>query len=141
LTCALATDGAPPKNGHAGIALYEYGPAAFAGDDPILTTYSDKDTIPTGAAIQLVSGDKVKVVLRNTSNRTFLQSRTYVGRTMVAGLGATPTVGVGDYLEPFGATASDTNGYWKETATTANAWLVVTKVDSTRGEVEARMLF
>lgn len=140
-TVALASGGEPPLSGKHGIAVYEYAPAAFAGDDPLLTTYSDKDTVPAGAAVQVVSGDTVKVVLRNTSDRTFLQSRDYEGRTMLAGFGATPTVAVGDYLEPFGSSADDTNGWWKETATLANAWLIVTSTDSARGEVEARMLF
>lgn len=136
-----ASDGAAPASGAQGIAVYEHGPAAFAGDDPWLTTYSDKDKVPDGASVQVVSGDTVKVVLRNTEDRTFLESRDYEGRTMVAGLGATPTLAVGNYLEPYGSGASDTNGYWKETATRANAWLVITSVDSARGEVEARMLF
>lgn len=141
LLVELAADGAAPVAGINGIAVYEHGPAAFAGDDPILTTYSDKDTVPADAAVQVVSGDTVKVVLRNTADRTFLNTRSYEGRTMVAGLGATPTVAIGDYLEPYGASASDTNGYWKETATASNAWLVVTHVDSARNELEARMLF
>lgn len=140
-TVTLASGGEVPVSGKHGIAVYEYAPAAFAGDDPLLTTYSDKDTIPANAAVQVVSGDTVKVVLRNTEDRTFLQTRDYEGRTMLAGFGATPTVAVGDYLEPYGSSASDTNGYWVETATLANAWFVVTSVDSARGEVEARMLF
>ena len=32
-------------------------------------------------------------------------------------------------------------GYWVETATAANAWLVITAVDASRGEVEAEMTF
>ena len=137
---ANGTQGAVPTPGKDGVLVYEYGPAAFAGDDPYLTTYSDKDTAPNGKAVQVVSGEEVKVVLCNTSTRTFLGARTYTGRTMVAGLGATPTVAVGDLLEPH-SSPSDTNGYWQETATRANAWLVVTAVDTARGEVEARMLF
>ena len=58
---------------------------------------------------------------------------------MVAGLGATPTVVVGDYLRP--GVGDDTSGYWTETATEADGWLVVTSVDATRQEVEARMTF
>lgn len=135
-----ASAATPPVSGVHGIAVYEYAPAAFAGDDPLLTTYSDKDTVPALASVQLVSGDTVKVVLRNTEDRTFLQVREYEGRTMVAGLGATPTLAVGNFLEPH-TSPSDTNGYWQETATKANAWLVITSVDSARGEVEARMMF
>lgn len=135
----LASDEVP-EPGRCGILVYEYGPAGFAGDDPWLTTFSDKDVAPLGKAVQVVSGDTVKVVLRNTSDRQFLNTRDYAGRTMVAGLGATPTVAVGDYLKPH-TTPSDANGYWIETATAAEAWLVVTAVDSARGEVEARFLF
>jgi hypothetical protein len=136
-----AADATPPVPGKDGIAVYEYAPAAYAGDDPLLTTYSDKDTVPDDASVQVVSGDEVKVVLRNTEDRTFLNTRAYTGRTMVAGLGATVTLAVGNYLEPYGTSPTDSTGYWKETATAADAWLVVTKVDSARGEVEARMLF
>ena len=137
-TVAAADDGAPPVPGKNGIVVFEH--INYNGDDPLLTTYSDKGDAPAGKAVQLVSGTDVKVVLRNTEDRTFLTVRDYEGRTMVAGLGATPTVSVGDYLEPH-STPSDSNGYWQETSTLANAWLVVTKVDLSRGEVEARMLF
>jgi hypothetical protein len=58
---------------------------------------------------------------------------------MVAGLGATPTVAVGDYLTP--GTGNGTAGYWAETATEANAWLIVTAVNASTGEVEARVNF
>jgi hypothetical protein len=58
---------------------------------------------------------------------------------MVAGLGATPTVAIGDYLTP--GAGDDVSGYWAETATAANGWLVVTKVDADRGELEARLNF
>lgn len=136
----LATGATPkPAPGMGGIAVYEHAPAAYAGFDPLLTTYSDVDTVPAGKAVQVVSGTTVKVVFRNTEDETFLQTRDYDGRVMVAGLGATPTVAVGDFLTP--GTGDDTSGYWAETGSAANAWLVVTKVDSDRGEVEARFLF
>jgi hypothetical protein len=140
LLVELGAQGVPPHSGYNGIAIFEYAPAAFAGDDPFLTVYADKVDVPDGVGVQMVSGKEVKVVLRNTATRTFLHSRTYTGKTMVAGAGATPTVAVGNYLEPH-SSPSDTNGYWVETATAANAWLLVTKVDTARGEVEARMLF
>lgn len=130
---------ARPHPGLGGIAVYEHAPAAFAGYDPFLTTYSDIDFIPHGKAVQVVSGVDIKVLFRNTTARTFLNTRDYAGRVMVAGLGATLTVAVGDYLTP--GTGNDTDGYWAETATEANAWLVVTKVDNTRGEVEAKFTF
>src|SRR4051812_19935441 len=52
-----------------GIIVYEFGPAAFAGDDAALVTYSDKDLVPLGAAVQLVHSPEVKVVFRNTVDR------------------------------------------------------------------------
>lgn len=137
---SLATGAQAPVAGITGIAVYEYkGMEGWAGDDPYLTTYSDKDTVPANAAVQVVSGDSVKVVLRNTVARTFLNTRSYTGRKMVAGLGATLTLAIGDYLTP--GTGNGTAGYWAETGSATNAWMVITKVDNTRGEVEARLLF
>lgn len=136
----LAAADANVKPGLCGVAVYEYkGQEGWAGDDPYLTTYADKDTVPSGAAFQIVSGHGVKVCLRNTTARTFLNTRDYAGRTMVAGLGATPTLQVGDFLTP--GAGNDSAGYWKETSTDSDKWLVVTKVDNTRGEVEAVFLF
>ena len=135
----LATGAQVPQKGTCGIVVYEHAPAAYAGYDPALTTYSDIDTVPVGKMCQVVSGDRVKVVLRNTEDRTFLQSRDYDGRTMVAGLGATPTLSVGDMLTP--GTGNDSDGYWAETGTAANAWLLVETVDNDRGLVECRVAF
>lgn len=144
LPATLATgDQAVPKIG--GIAIYEHAPTspAFNGTDTALTTASDLDTIPVSgplsAMFQIVRGPHIKVVFRNTEDRTFLNVRSYTGRVMVAGLGATPTLVVGDYLTP--GTGDDDNGYWAETATAANGWLVIEQVDNDRGEVEARMTF
>lgn len=139
LPVALATGAQAPKKGMCGIAVYEHAPAAFAGYDPVLTTHSDLDTAPVGKLLQVVHGDSVKVVFRNTEDHTFLQTRAYAGRTMVAGAGATPTVAVGDFLTP--GTGNDDDGYWAETGSAANAWLVVTNVDVDRGEVEAEFVF
>lgn len=140
LPVTLATgEQARPLPGEGGIAVYEYGPAAFAGEDPFLTLYSDMDVVPVGAAVQVVNGPDVKILLRNTDAETFLNTRAYTGRTMVEGSGATVTVVVGDFLTP--GTGNDTGGYWIETATAANAWLVVTKVDQARNEFEARLAF
>lgn len=136
--CTLATGATVPVSGIHGIAVYEWGPAAFAGNDPFLTTYSDKDFVPLGAAVQLVSGPDVKVVFKNTVANTFLTVRAYTGRVMVAGMGATPTIAVGDFLTP--GTGDDTAGYWAE-GTAANGWLVVVGVDTVRSEVEARFTF
>lgn len=140
LPVVLATGAqAKPVAGQGGVLVYEFGPAAFAGDDASLVLYSDKDQAPAGAAVQVVRGFDVKVVLRNTEDSTFLQTRAYEGKTYVAGLGATPTLEVGDMLTP--GVGDDTSGYWAETATAANAWLVITKVDTARGEVEAKLNF
>lgn len=140
LPVQIATgDQAKPKPGMGGIVLYEHAPAAYAGFDPALTTYSDIDLVPHGKMCQVIEGGEVKVAFRNTEDHVFLQTRNYTGRVMVAGLGATPTVQVGDYLTP--GVGNDDDGYWAETATAANGWLVVTNVDNTRGEVEARLNF
>lgn len=128
---------APPLG--AGLAVYEYAPAAFAGFDPLLTTYSDLGVVPAGRGVQVVHGSHVKVVLYNTVTEVFLGSRTYQGRTMVNGLGATPTVTVGDYLIP--GAGDDTDGYWVSTATAAGAWMVITSIDLVRVALEARLLF
>lgn len=135
----LATGAQAPVGGQMGIAVYEYGPAAFAGEDPMLTTYSDKDLLVPGRAVQVVAGPYVKVVFTNTTSRIFLGTRTYPGRIMVAGMGATPTVTVGAFLSP--GTGTDVAGYWAVSGSAANAWMVVTSVDAVRQEVEARMLF
>jgi hypothetical protein len=124
----------------AGIMVYEYAPAAFAGEDPYLTTYSDLDAAPLGAAVQVIAGDQAtKVILTNTATNLFLGVRSYQGRTMVNGLGATPTVAVGDYLIP--GNGNDTDGYWSTTATEAGAWAVITEIDTARAQVAARLLF
>lgn len=132
---------ATPLNGQGGIIVFEYGPNAFSGDDPSLTTYSDKDTVVADAACQVIHGDDIKVKFTNTSTSVFLNTRTYPARTMVTGLNlATPTIVVGEFLTPED-TPTDSNGYWQEEASAANAWLVVTKVDADRNELEAQMTF
>lgn len=137
----LAHGAQPPKIGLSGIVVYEHAPAAFAGYDPFLTTYSDLGYAPVGKLVQVVSGPDVKVLFHNTTAVTFLNGgQTYAARKMVTGIGiATPTLVVGDLLTP--GTGNDTAGYWDETAVAANAWLVVVAVDNTRAEVEAQFLF
>jgi hypothetical protein len=140
-TVALADTSTPPVPGMHGIAIYEHGDGAtWAGDDPFLTTYSDKSVLPHGKAIQVISNPKIKVVFTNTTASTFLNVRSYAGRVMVPHLGATPSVSTGDYLEPH-SSPSDANGYWQKTSTRANAWLVVSHVDASRDEVEAYFMF
>lgn len=135
----LPAAGAAP-NAMSGVLVYEYGPAAYAGSDPFLTTYSDLDYAPLGAPVQVVSGDlNAKMVLTNVPASTFLSVRSYPGRIMVNGFGATATVAVGDYLVP--GNGNDVDGYWQSQSSATGAWAVITMVDSTRLEVEARMLF
>jgi hypothetical protein len=135
-----AADANKPLPGQGGILVYEHAPSAYAGDDVLLTTYSDKGLAPAGKAVQVVSGTTVKIVLRNTEDSTFLHTRDYDGRAMVlpSDLGLTP-VEVGDKLCP--GAGDDTDGYWKKTSTEADYWLVVTKVDTNRGELEALLNF
>ena len=136
LPATLATGAQPPKRGLSGIGIYEW--LDLDQLDPQYFTYSDRDLIPNGKMFQLISGPGVKVVFRNTADRTFLGTRDYAGRIMVAGMGATPTVGIGDWLTP--GTGDDTSGYWEASAV-ANGWLRVTNVDAQRQEVEAEFIF
>jgi hypothetical protein len=133
LPATLATGAQPFKRGLCGIGVYEH--IDFNGADPSLTLYSDKDLIPLQRLVQLTAGPNTKVVFTNTAARTFMGVRSYAARTMVAGMGATPTVKVGDLLSP--GTGTDAAGYWAVNGTAANAWLVVTNVDTARQMVEA----
>lgn len=139
----LATGATAPVPGKAGICIYEFkGDDGWAGDDPYLATTSDKTTAPAGAAVQVVSGSTVKVAFRNTETANFLGSRSYEGVTVVAGIA---NLEVGDYLVPGAGT--DADGYWAVASPGGGddpadePWMVVTGVDSARGEVEARLLF
>jgi hypothetical protein len=134
------TGAVAPERGKHGIVVVEHTSATgWPGYDQNLTTFSDIDEALPGQQVQVVSGVTVKVVLRNTEDRTFLHSRNYTGRVMVAGLaGATPTVAEGDYLTP--GTGDDDAGYWA-VGTEADGWLYVTSVDNARGELEARLTF
>lgn len=136
LPVGLATGASAPKKGLCGILVWEVDPGSgLGGVDPVTTTYSDFDTVPVGQQVQVVSGTQTKVVLRNTEDRVFLQTTSYAGRLMVPVSGLV----VGDYLTP--GTGNDDAGYWVEDATASNAWLIVTSVDTARGEVEARLAF
>jgi hypothetical protein len=140
-----ATGAQAPLGGLTGVCIYEFkNDEAYAGFDPYLTGFSDLALVPPAQGVQLVSGLNVSVRFRNTSALTFLNTRTYPARTMVAGFGgATNTVFVGSYLTP--GTGTDAAGYWAVTGSVgtpgANAWLVVTAIDLARGEVTARFLF
>lgn len=132
----LATGAQAPKRGMCGIGIYEW--IDLNQLDPEYFSYSDRDLIPSKKEFQLISGPGVKVVFRNTADRKYLGIRNYKGRIMVAGMGATPTVKVGDYLSP--GVGNDASGYWA-TSTSANGWLHVTNVDPKRQEVEAEFIF
>lgn len=135
----LATgEQAPPKPGQGGILVYEH--IQSLGVDPWETTYSDFDTAPAGAAVQVVRGQTVKVAFKNTTATSFYTRTGYpTARTMVDGIGATPDVEVGDYLTP--GVGTDADGYWAKTTDPAEAWLIVTDVNHDTGEVEAQLAF
>ncbi len=137
----LALGAQPPRPALSGIGVYEHAPAWQAGYDPFQTTYSDVDTIPAGKLCQVVSGDHVKVVLTSTVARTFLHTRAYTGRVMVAGLGGSTSgdAEAGSFLTP--GIGNDTDGYWATTSTASEAWLTVTSRNETNLEVEAVMTF
>jgi hypothetical protein len=136
LPATLATGAQPFNHGLCGIGIYEH--IDVHGYDPALYGYSDIDLIPTKRLVQLACGPNTKVVFTNTADHTFMGVRAYKGRIMVAGMGATPTVAVGDFLTP--GTGNDTAGYWAEVGTAANAWLRVTNVDAQRQMVEAEFV-
>lgn len=128
-----------PKSGKGGIVVYEE--VVYAGVDPVLTTYSDMDTVPNGAPVQVVSGGEVKAAYRNTTDGDFLGRTGYpAGRVMVAGASlATPSVVAGDMLTP--GDGNDDDGYWAETSTESEAWLIVLNVDADTDTVECRVNF
>lgn len=129
---------AKPLPGKGGVLVYEH--IQHIGKDPYLSTYSDFDVAPAGQAVQVVNGEYVKLGFKNTTATSFLTRSNYpTARVMVAGLGATSSVAVGEMLTP--GVGNDEDGYWAETATAANAWLVVTAVNASTGEVEARLNF
>lgn len=137
----LATASTGPTGLLCGVLVYQYGPAAYAGFDPVLATYADLGYAPVNAPCILVRGDPAtKVVFRNTIANSFLGLANYPGRVMVNGLsGGSPDITVGDYLTPYDG--DDVDGYWISTATSSQAWMIITHVDTTRLEVEAQMLF
>lgn len=137
---ALATGAQAPVKGRSGILVYEYTAYdGYRGLDPVSTTFSDLSMAPLGEPCQVVHGDAVMVWFKNTAEEEFLHTKTYPGRIMVAGAGATPTLQAGDMLTP--GTGNDTAGYWAETNSAANAWLIVRRVDTTLGLIEAELAF
>ena len=128
-----------PASGQGGILVFEN--INMDGYDPVITTSSDVDTAAVGEAVQVITSAKgLKVALTNTTDTTFLTRTGYpTARIMVAGIGATPTLAVGNYLTPGVGNATD--GYWAETSDLANAWLIVTSVNTSTGVVEAIINF
>jgi hypothetical protein len=127
-----------PAPGTGGVLVYEH--ILHVGVDPYLTTYSDFDTAPAGEAVQVINGTEVKVAYKNTTAETFLTRTGYPSaRVMVAGVSGSTTLAVGDFLTP--GVGNDTDGYWAETGTATEAWLVVTFINNSTGEVEARLNF
>lgn len=138
----LATgEQAKPKPGLGGVMDFEN--IHTLGFDMQITTWSDIDQVVPGDSVQVVQGGNqtVKVAFTNTN----VSGASYYGRLnypksriMVAGLSiATPSVAIGDYLTP--GDGNDSAGYWKETSTAANGWLVVTGINSSLGLVEAEL--
>lgn len=135
---ANASDKLKPAPGTGGILVYEH--IQFRDVDPWTVTYSDFDYAPAGAAVQVVKGPDVKVGLVNTTADTFLTRTGYPApRVMVAGVAATSTVEVGEYLTP--GVGNDDDGYWAVTTDADEAWLVVTQVDGSTGLCEAILNF
>lgn len=137
-TVALAAadaDVATVTGGLGGILVWDEAWTNFHGYDPVLTTASDIDTVPTYTPAQVVHGTEVRVQFRNTADRSFLGLRDYDGRTII---NLTSMV-LGDLLTP--GAGNDTDGYWKRTTTAGDGWLRVTAIDTTNGLVEAQMLF
>ncbi len=137
-----ATGAQAPVPGASGIVVYEFKrPDGFAGFDVELMTYADLALIPFGAAVMVIAGPPITVGFRNVVDTgPFLNTRDYPTRIMVAGVSiATPTVAKGSYLTP--GVGTDAAGYWQVTSDVTKAWLLVTDIDTSRGEVEARCLF
>lgn len=126
----------------AGVLVYEHitvaGVGGFNGIDLALTSPSDPpfNVAPKGAYAQIVHGIGTKVWYRNTTDKPLYDARVQVGLTVVAGLGASPTIAIGDYLTPAG------DGTWVEAnGTTDGNWLYVEQVDAVSGRVECRFTF
>lgn len=136
----LAAAGAAVSPG-AGVLVYEHitvaGVGGFNGIDLSLTSQSDPplNTAPLGQYAQIVHGIGTKIWLKNTADKPLYDGRTQVGFTVVAGLGATPTIAIGDFLTPAG------DGTWKEASGGDGQWLYVEQVDTVAGRVECRFAF
>lgn len=140
LTLELCTGATQPKLTRHGLVCWEQVYEGWQGRDMIMERFSDLDMAKAGKPCQLVHGPEVRIAYRNLSAVDFLNGlNTYAARTVVAGLGATPSLVGGEWLTP--GVGNDTDGYWAETSVEAEAWLVVTHVRLDEQIVEAEMLF
>lgn len=135
----LRTTAVAPQKGKHGILVYENPFDTAPGFDPIQYAFGDFDTAPDAAPAQMVSGGYIRFRLKNVAAETVQGQKTYAAKKMVAGIGvATPTLAIDDFIGP--GPGDDTNGYWQE-SDSAHAWAIVTHVDNSTGEVDARLLF
>lgn len=113
-----------------GVVVYEH--IQRMGVDPYTSTALDFEVVPAGQYAQVLRGPGTKVWFKNTETAISYDGKSRAGRSLVAGLGATPTVSVGDFL-----TVTATGTY--EEGTAANGWFVVEQVQGDL--VEARFTF
>lgn len=139
---ALATEGSDYVPGLSGILVWEAPWDWYHGHDRDTYRPSDVDTAPAYTPVQVVHGTEVRVVLYNIAATDGTDGfMAYAGRNMVKPADLAVPLVVGDKLTP-GAGNGTTGGFWKKTTDTdATAWLTVTGVDLTIGEVEAQLRF
>lgn len=113
-----------------GVVVYEH--IQRMGSDPFTTTALDFEVVPAGQYAQVMRGPGVKVWFKNTESALSYDGKSRPGRDLVAGLGATPSVAVGDFLT---VTADGT--YTEGNAT--NGWFLVEQVQGDL--VECRFTF
>lgn len=123
---------AAPIIGLSGILVHEEAWTAKHGQDPETFSSSDYDTVPANTQAQVVHGTEVKLLVQNLSadDLEFDGMRSYTGRNMfnptdleTLAIGNMVTVGAGN----------PTDGFWKKTATAAEAWGTVVEVDAEYG--------
>lgn len=139
---ALAGEGTAFVPGLSGLLVWE-APWDWAwGHDPVTYRPSDVDTAPAHTPVQVVHGTEVRIALHNIAASDGTDGfMAYAGRNMVKPADLAVPLVVGDKLTP-GAGNGTTGGFWKKTTNTdATAWLTVTGVDLTIGEVEAQLRF
>lgn len=128
----------PPLQGKHGILVYENPFGVAPGFDPVQYGYGDFDTAPAGMSAQLVAGVGIKFRLKNLAEEVIQFQKTYPAKTVVDGLGATPTLGIDDFIGP--VTSPDGTTGWWQACSEANAWAIVTAVYDT-DELDAELVF